>query len=221
VTVEHTDHQATADDRSGVANSLIAQVALATDDGAVVCDEDLNYVWANPAACRIMGYPLEELVGRNFLASFPERVHVSMVETYRSQLAGQTGTFTGTLLLRDSSELDMTWTNITFVHAGRRYGAAIFREATRTVAARDVVGLASAAEVAAAGGDLIEVLTQLADSGRAHTRALTVALDLVDPDLVIRRGGRSGAPPGFGEAQTAVSGPRRPLTFKQKMLNRP
>jgi PAS domain S-box-containing protein len=189
----------------GVADSVIAQVALATGEGVVICDEDLRYVWANPAACRIMGYPLGDLVGRNFLINFPERMHAAMVEAYRAQLAGQTGTFTGTLLRPDGSELDMTWTNMTFLHAGRRYGAAIFRESTHGAAARDVVGLASAAEVAAAGGDLIEVLTRLAESGRAHTRALTVALDLVDPDLVIRRGGRSGAPPGFGEAQTAVS----------------
>jgi PAS domain S-box-containing protein len=208
VTAQHAGTAAPdvpSDPSGGVADSVIAQVAVATGDGVVICDEDLSYVWANPAACRIMGYRLEELVGRDFLVSFPERVHASMVEAYRAQLAGQTGTFTGTLLRRDGSELDMAWTNTTFVHAGRRYGAAIFREATRTVAARDVVGLASAAEIAAAGGDLIEVLTQLADSGRAHTRALAVALDLVDPDLVIRRGGRSGAPRDFGEAQTAVS----------------
>jgi PAS domain S-box-containing protein len=207
VTAQHTDHRRTAEDdpTGGVADSVIAQVAIATGEGVVICDEDLNYVWANPAACRIMGYQLEDLVGRNFLLNFPERMHASMVEAYRAQLAGHTGTFTGTLFRPDGSELDMTWTNMTFVHAGRRYGAAMFRESTQGAAARDVVGLASAAEVAAAGGDLIDVLTRLADSGRRHTWALTVALDLVDPDLVIRRGGRSGAPPGFGEAQTAVS----------------
>ncbi|MGZ4644051.1 MAG: histidine kinase [Blastococcus sp.] len=191
--------------RGGMADSVIAQVALATGEGVVICDEDLNYVWANPAACRIMGYPLEALVGRNFLINFPERMHASMVEAYRAQLAGQTGTFTGTLLLPDGAELDMTWSNMTFVHGGRRYGAAIFRATTPVAVGRDVAGLASAAEVAAGGGDLIDVLTRLADSGCTHTRALTVALDLVDPDLVIRRGGRSGAPPGFAEAQTAVS----------------
>jgi PAS domain S-box-containing protein len=206
VTTQHTDHRpAAGDPADDVADSLIAQVALATGEGVVICDEDQNYVWANPAACRIMGYPLEQLVGRNFLLNFPERMHASMVEAYRAQLAGETGTFTGTLLRPDGAELDMTWTNMTFVHSGRRYGGAIFRESTHGAAARDVAGLASAAEVAAAGGDLIEVLSRLADSGRAHTRALTVALDLVDPDLVIRRGGRAGAPPGFGEAQTAVS----------------
>jgi PAS domain-containing protein len=40
-----------------VADALIAQVALATREGVVICDEDLRYVWANPAACQIMGYP--------------------------------------------------------------------------------------------------------------------------------------------------------------------
>jgi PAS domain S-box-containing protein len=208
VTAQHTGtgpSTVAQDPIGGVADSVIAQVAVATGEGVVICDEDLRYVWVNPAGCRIMGYPLEELVGRDFLVNFPERMHAAMVEAYRAQLAGQTGTFSGTLLLRDGSELDMTWSNMTFVHAGRRYGAAIFRETAPVAAARDVAGLASAAEVASAGGDLIDVLTRLADSGRTHTRALTVALELVDPDLVIRRGGRSGAPPGFAEAQTAVS----------------
>lgn len=50
-----------------------------------------------------------------------------------------------------------------FVHDGRRYGAAFFRDVTRL----------SAATRSAAG---------------QHTRALLVALDLVDDDLVIRRG---------------------------------
>ena len=185
---------------------LLAQVLTATGEGVVICDDNLRYVWANPAACRLMGYPLPELVGRNFLMNFPERMHAAMVQTYRSQLSGQSGTFAGTLLRPDGSELDMTWSNMSFTHQGRRFGAAIFRDVTGlTASTRAAAGLAQAAELTAQGGELIDVLTDLADSGREHTRALAVALDLVDEDLVIRRGGRSGAPPGFGEAQTAVS----------------
>lgn len=182
---------------------LIAQVAVHIGYGAVICDENLNYVWVNPAGCRLMGYRLKDLVGRNFLMNFPERMHASMVESYRAQLAGQTGTFAGTLLLPDGRELDMIWTNMTFVHDGQRYGSATFRDAAAATAARDVAALASAETTA--GNELIDTLTQLAESGRAHTRALVVDLELFDPDLVLRRGARAGGPPGFGEALTAVS----------------
>jgi len=185
---------------------LLAEVLTTTGEGVVICDEDMRYVWANPAACRLMGYRLEELRGRNFLMNFPERMHSAMVQTYRAQLAGQTGTFAGTLRRPDHQEVDMTWSNMSFGYGGRRYGAAIFRDVTDlTATTREVAGLAQAAELTAQGGELIDVLTQLADSGREHTRALAIALDLVDPDLVIRRGGRSGTPAGFAEAQTAVS----------------
>src|SRR6476469_1322020 len=46
---------------------LLAEVLTTTGEGVVICDEDMRYVWANPAACRLMGYRLEELRGRNCL----------------------------------------------------------------------------------------------------------------------------------------------------------
>lgn len=187
--------------------SLLPDVVEHALDGVVVCDEQMRYVYANPAACQIMGYPLEDLVGRDFLMNFPERMHASMTDAFAAQLDGHVGVFTGTLLLPDGSERDMVWSNMGFTHHGARYGAAIFREAPASEdSARAVADLAHAAATTAAGElDVMTTLTALADAGREHTRATVVGLDLVDPDLVIRRGGRSGAPPGYGEAQTAVS----------------
>jgi PAS domain S-box-containing protein len=176
-------------------------------DGVVVCDAEMRYVYANPAACTIMGYQLDELVGRDFLINFPERMHPSMTDAFAAQLDGQVGVFSGTLLLPDGSERDMVWSNMGFTHDGARYGAAIFREAPGTKdSARAVADLAHAAAATAAGeDDVLSTLGALAEAGREHTRATVVGVDLVDPDLVIRRGGRAGAPPGYGEAQTAVS----------------
>lgn len=187
--------------------SLLPDVVEHALDGVVVCDEQMRYVYANPAACTIMGYPLDDLVGRDFLMNFPERMHASMTDAFAAQLDGQVGVFTGTLLLPDGSERDMVWSNMGFTHAGARYGAAIFREAPASEdSARAVADLAHAAAATAAGEqDVMATLSALADAGREHTRATVVGLDLVDPDLVIRRGGRSGAPPGYGDAQTAVS----------------
>lgn len=192
-------------DNRRVVGELSAAVLAATGEGVVICDEQMRYVWVNPAGCALMGYRLEELVGRDFLVNFPERMHASMTQAYQAQLAGETGTFTGTLLRRDGTEVDMTWSNMSFDHDGRRYGAAIFRPNTAASTARVVTGLADAAEVTARGGAMLEVLDELARSAVAHTRALGVALEVVDPDMVVRRGGRAGMPQGFGPAQVAIS----------------
>ncbi|KUN81142.1 hypothetical protein AQJ66_24585 [Streptomyces bungoensis] len=186
--------------------ALLRGVLDATGEGVVICDERLRYVWANPAACRLMGVALEDIVGRCFLMSFPERAHAAMVEAYQAQMEGRTGTFTGTLLRPDGTEVDITWSNSVFQHGGARYGAAVFRDVTRlTAVTRAASELARVAETAPGGGELLDVLRCLAESGRTNTRALTVSLDLVDDDQVIRRGGRAGAPAGFAEAQTEVS----------------
>ena len=75
-------------------HELLAQLVDAALDGIVVCDEEMRYVYADPRACEIMGRSLDELVGRDFLMSFPERMHPAMVAAYADQLAGRTGTWT-------------------------------------------------------------------------------------------------------------------------------
>jgi PAS domain-containing protein len=52
-------------------------------DGVVVCRaEDRRYVYANPAACRLMGYPFEELAGRDFLMNFPDREYPAVLSRF-------------------------------------------------------------------------------------------------------------------------------------------
>ena len=71
----------------------------------MVVTADRRYVYANPAACRIMGYSLEELRALpDFLANFPEREHQAMLEHFAEQLSGETGLWTSTLLRPDGTE---------------------------------------------------------------------------------------------------------------------
>src|SRR5580658_6133394 len=56
----------------------LAGMVAGTTDGIAIVDADRRYVYANPAACHMLGSPLERLRGRDFLMSFPERERVSL-----------------------------------------------------------------------------------------------------------------------------------------------
>lgn len=173
-------------------------------DGVVVCRaDDRRYVYANPAACRLMGYPLEELLGRDFLMNFPDREHPAMLARFPSR----PGQWTGVLAMPDGTERQITWSGTVFEADGTRYGAGIFRDTTELRgAAAHAASLAQAAAAAAAGADLPHMLDTLAQAGLEATCAIAVALDLVDAeDKVIRSGGRAGMPPGYAAAITASS----------------
>jgi PAS domain-containing protein len=66
-------------DAAALGLSALAEVLARTEDGICVVDTERRYVYANPAACRMLGYPLEQLRGRDFLASFPAREHVTVL----------------------------------------------------------------------------------------------------------------------------------------------
>lgn len=162
-------------------------------DGVVVCRaDDRRYVYANPAACRLMGYRLEEMLGRDLLMNFPDREHPAVL----ARFPARTGQWTSVLELPDGTERQITWSSTLFSADGTRYGAAIFRDTTELRgAAAHAASLAQAA--AAAGADLQQMLQDLAQAGLQATGAIAVALDLVDAeDKVIRSGGRAGLPPG-------------------------
>ena len=173
-------------------------------DGVVVCRaEDRSYVYANPAACRLMGYRFEELLGRDFLMNFPDREHPAVL----ARFPGHPGQWTGVLALPDGTERQITWSSTLFSAEGTRYAAAIFRDTTELRgAAAHAASLAQAAAAAAAGADLQQMLRALAQAGLKATSAVAVALDLVDAeDKVIRSGGRACMPPGYAAAITACS----------------
>jgi len=182
----------------------VAALLEQTLDAVVVCRaDDRIYVYANPAACRLMGYPLQELLGRDFLMNFPDREHPAIL----ARFPGRSGQWTGVLAMPDGTERQIAWSTTAFTAAGTRYGAAILRDTTELRgAAAHAASLAQAAAAAAAGADLQEMLRTLAQAGLEATSAIAVALDLVDAeDKVIRSGGRAGMPPGYAEAITACS----------------
>jgi PAS domain-containing protein len=67
-------------DAAALGLSALAELLTRTEDGLVVVDGDRRYVYANPAACRILGHSIEQLRGRDFLSSFQAREHATVLE---------------------------------------------------------------------------------------------------------------------------------------------
>ena len=179
----------------------LAAVVERSRDGIVVVTADRRYVYANPAACRIMGYSLDELRALpDFLDNFPQREHQAMLEHFAEQLAGTTGLWTSTLLRADGTEREITWTNMSFAIGGRPHGAAIFRDITDArVAARNAAALGQTAAQLAGRSPLGTVLSELARHAVEATRALACAIGIAGEDGALRAGGRRACPTNFAE----------------------
>lgn len=94
--------------------SALAEVLTRTEDGLVVVDADRRYVYANPAACQVLGYPVEQLRGRDFLASFRAREHATVLDHLPQQLGDTAAPFTCIMrgpdgVEREMCEVDIGW----------------------------------------------------------------------------------------------------------------
>ncbi len=177
----------------------LAAVVERSRDGIVVVTADRRYVYANPAACRIMGYSLDELRALpDFLANFPEREQQAMLEHFAEQLAGETGLWTSTLLRPDGTEREITWSNMSFEIGGRPHGAAVFRDATEArQAGRNAAALGQAAAQLAGRTALPELLGELARHAIAGTRAVACAIGLNGESDELQAGAAVGVPQSF------------------------
>jgi PAS domain S-box-containing protein len=177
----------------------LAAVVERSRDGIVVVTADRRYVYANPAACRLMGYSLDELRALpDFLQNFPQREHQAMLEHFAEQLAGTTGLWTSTLLRADGTEREIRWTNMSFAIEGRPHGAAIFRDVTGArQAAQNAAALGQAAAQLAGRSPLQAVLSELARHAVEGTRAMACAIGVTGEDGALRAGGADSVPDEF------------------------
>jgi PAS domain S-box-containing protein len=177
----------------------LAAVVERSRDGIVVVTADRRYVYANPAACRLMGYSLDELRALpDFLENFPQREHQAMLEHFAEQLAGTTGLWTSTLLRADGTEREIRWTNMSFAIEGRPHGAAIFRDITGArQATQNAAALGQTAAQLAGRSPLQAVLSELARHAVEATRAMACAIGITGEDGTLRAGGADSVPDEF------------------------
>src|SRR3954471_997447 len=144
--------------------AMFTPVLEAALDGIVVVDEERRYLYVNPAASQMLGYPREELIGQDFLMSFPPHEQARMLEQFAASLNEHPGQYTMTILRPDGEEREMSYTNTQVTIEGQRCGAAIFHDMTEENLrmARERGALIQIASSAAAANSLDSVLDTLA-----------------------------------------------------------
>lgn len=152
-------------------------------EAVIVIDEGDCIIYANPAACRITGYRLDELLGADAYAAMPPRAREEMHEAIRRHDATQPpGTIMrgGSALRRpDGEEFEIEYAAALLVLDGRSLVAVTFHDVTETRRlAREVEALTQIASQVAFAGSLEATLEKLALSvvRATGTSACTVCL---------------------------------------------
>lgn len=120
----------TAADRLGL--NVLASIMDASLDGIVVIGPDRHYLYVNPAASRILGYPAAGLIGQDFRISFPARQHERMRRFFAEAVVGASGRHDSTILLPSGDEREIEFTDTLFEAGGRLLLTAIFRDVTES-----------------------------------------------------------------------------------------
>lgn len=121
-------------DAAALGLPALAEVLTRTQDGLAVVDADRRYVYANPAACQILGYPAEHLRGRDFLGSFQGREHATVLEHLPEQLDDTAAPFTCIMRGPDGAEREIVCLTFAIEMAGSLHCVAVFRDLTVTKA---------------------------------------------------------------------------------------
>jgi PAS domain S-box-containing protein len=200
-------------DAAALGLSALAGVLAGAQDGITVVDAERRFVYANPAACEILGYPLEQLRGRDFLDSVPAREHTIMLARFSHQLGGPAGQvpapFTCNVRGPDGAEREIVYSQFAVGVAGNPQGVAIFQDLTGPRAAgRAAAALAQTAAQLVGAGTTDEILAGIARHAVEGTRALACRITAVDDDHKVALTGDYGLPAAGLEAMAA---PRSPV----------
>ncbi|MDQ4091335.1 MAG: GAF domain-containing protein [Actinomycetota bacterium] len=174
----------------------LAQLVESTRDGIALLDEELRVIYMNPAGCQIVGYPLEQLIGRTGVLMIPrerqDEVRQTLVERFRG---GPQGART-TILRADGQEREIEYSGMLFEMGDRRVLAGSFRDTTEaTQAERWARALARIASSVAFSSSLGETLDALAQSVVEAAGLLACGVILLEENPVrIRVAGTHGLP---------------------------
>ncbi len=197
--------------------SLLSGLLEHSIDGIVVLDARHRFVYANPAACMILGYPREALLGDDALVHLAERDHAHVRERFYAVMQGHAGRWLTTVLWPNGEERDVEYSSKHLVVDGRPLVAGIIRDVTeQRRTERKAAALAQIAASMTFAGTLETTLDALAECVVEATRgvACTVMLITDGAPPVVRPIGVHGLPSGFAQALgQAVRNGLRPPSF--------
>jgi PAS domain S-box-containing protein len=193
-----TDPASPFADAAALGLPALASLLAGAQDGITVLDGGRRYVYANPAACQMLGHSLEELRDRDFLESFPARERSTMLARFAEHPGARPASFTCVLLASDGAEREVVCSTFTIEIAGHPHGVAILQDLTGTRAAgRTAAALAQTAAQLAGAGTTDEILAGIARHAVEGTRALVGAIAVVGDDHKMASVGAYSSP-GYG-----------------------
>ena len=152
--------------------------------GICVTGEDHRWLYLNPAGCRLVGRPFEQVRGEDYLLHFPEHERAALLRLEGEQRAGDTDFYTNTVVRPDGSTVEITWSGSVLHVGGEELAPAVFHPTS-------VLGRPPRLS----GGSLGEVLDDLAREAVAVTRGVASVVLVEDPvDGRLRVAAHDGVP---------------------------
>jgi PAS domain S-box-containing protein len=153
-------------DAAGLGLATLAEILTNSHDGIGVIDTDQRWVYANRAACRMLGQPFELLQGQGFPRSIRARGHASGRPSLPAELEGLADPFAFWSPDTDGVVREIVCSTFAITVAGSSHHVAIFNDLTgpRT-AARTAVALAQTTAQLVGAGTTEEILVGLARHG--------------------------------------------------------
>jgi len=178
----------------------LAALVRATADGITVLDSDLRIVYANPAACKLLGYSLEQLAGLDGLTLIPEREQRTAMAVLANAGQGESHAVAGVARRSDGAEVEVELTTSTLDLRSKRYILVASRDVTeRRRQARQAAALAQAAASVVLGDSIEATVEAIAECALRGTRALAAWVLLDSEDHIGAWLGAAGLPDGFRE----------------------
>jgi len=185
---------------TGYVDGLLAAWVSASQDGVLVLDSDRRIVYATPAFCKLVGRPLDRMLGRDAMTLVPER-HRQTALTHQAHVRnGRSELLQDVTVRPDGSELETEGTGTVLDHEGKRFLVFTIRDVTeRQQQARQAAALAQAAATVAGSDSIEAVLDAISEFALVGTRALAAWVKLRDEDRVAGLFGAAGVPDEFRE----------------------
>jgi PAS domain S-box-containing protein len=158
--------------------------------GVCVTGDDHTWVYVNPAGERLLGRPLQELRGRDYLLHFPPHEREVLLALEGTQREGDTDFYTNTVVREDREDVPITWSGTVMHVDGHELAPAIFHRTTPVRSA----GLAATAPTR------VDVLDGLVEEAVSATRACAAVLLCEGHDGLLQVAASAGGLPGLAEA---------------------
>lgn len=198
---------------------VLAGLVRTLADGMLVLDSDFRCVYANPAACKLLGCPSDTLIGNDCLLFVPEREQESALALLSKARSA------GAIVAHrpDGSEHDIEVRATRLDLPGRRVVVVLLRDMSeRSRRWKEAIATAQGA-ASVAIGDSIEATAQaLAECALQGTRALATWLTVDDQDEPAAWVGAAGLQDGFLESirESVVARPLCPAFLQALVTQR-